>query len=105
MQRILINFNFLFFRKKKLCEVEQIEENSSVDGNNKIKHHSYTTYTNELQLDSGERLQYRSVADPGCLSRIPGSYFYPSRIPDLESRIPYPTTTARKEEGKKLVLP
>jgi hypothetical protein len=30
----------------------------------------------------------RSVADPGCLSRIPDPDFYPSRIPDLGSRIP-----------------
>jgi hypothetical protein len=28
-----------------------------------------------------------SVADPGCLSRIPDLDFYPSRIPDLGSRI------------------
>ncbi len=29
-----------------------------------------------------------SVADPGCLSRIPDPDFYPSRIPDLGYRIP-----------------
>jgi hypothetical protein len=29
-----------------------------------------------------------SVADPGCLSRIPDPDFYPSRIPDPGSRIP-----------------
>jgi hypothetical protein len=28
-----------------------------------------------------------SVADPGCLSRIPDPDFYPSRIPDLGYRI------------------
>jgi hypothetical protein len=28
-----------------------------------------------------------SVADPGCLSRIPDPDFYPPRIPDLGSRI------------------
>jgi hypothetical protein len=28
-----------------------------------------------------------SVADSGCLSRIPDPDFYPSRIPDLGSRI------------------
>ncbi len=28
-----------------------------------------------------------SVADPGCLSRIPDPDFYPSQIPDLGSRI------------------
>jgi hypothetical protein len=30
----------------------------------------------------------RSVADPGCLTRIPDPDFYPSRVPDLRSRIP-----------------
>ncbi len=30
---------------------------------------------------------FSSVADPGCLSRIPDPDFYPSRIPDLGSRI------------------
>ncbi len=73
---------------------------------------------------------FTSVAEPGCLSRIPdpdfiyppyhfhflppvlrsrdvyppdpGSWFYPSRIPDLGSRIPDPTTET-KEEGKKFV--
>jgi hypothetical protein len=34
-----------------------------------------------------------SVADPGCLSRIPDPDFYPSRIPD-------PKTTT-KEVGEK----
>jgi hypothetical protein len=41
-----------------------------------------------------------SVADPGCLSLIPDPDFYPSRIPDLGSRIPDPKT-ARKERGEK----
>jgi hypothetical protein len=35
-----------------------------------------------------------SVADPGCLSRIPDPDFYPSRIPD-------PKTTT-KERGEKI---
>jgi hypothetical protein len=34
-----------------------------------------------------------SVADPGCLSRIPDPDFYPSRIPDPK--------TATKERGDK----
>jgi hypothetical protein len=40
-----------------------------------------------------------SVADPGCLSRIPDPDFYPSRIPDPK--------TATKERGEKkfLVIP
>jgi hypothetical protein len=38
-----------------------------------------------------------SVADPGCLSRIPDPDFYPTRIPDPK--------TATKERGeKKLVV-
>jgi hypothetical protein len=44
-----------------------------------------------------------SVADPGCLSRIPDLDFYPSRIPDLGSRIPDPKT-GRKERGEKNFL-
>jgi hypothetical protein len=58
------------------------------------------------------------VADPGCLSRIPDPDFYPSRIPDLGSRISDPGSripdlgsripdpkTATKERGeKKLVV-
>jgi hypothetical protein len=40
---------------------------------------------------------FSSVADPGCLSRIPDPDFYPSRIPDPK--------TATKERGeKKLVV-
>jgi hypothetical protein len=38
-----------------------------------------------------------SVADPGCLSRIPDPDFYPSRIPDLGSK----NTVATKERGEK----
>jgi hypothetical protein len=34
-----------------------------------------------------------SVADPGCLSRIPDPDFYPSRIPDPK--------TATKDRGEK----
>jgi hypothetical protein len=44
-----------------------------------------------------------SVADPGCLSRIPDPDFYPFRIPDLGSRIPDPKT-ATKEKGEKNLL-
>jgi hypothetical protein len=44
-----------------------------------------------------------SVADPGCLSRIPDPDFYPSRIPDLGSRIPDPKT-AMKDRGEKKLL-
>jgi hypothetical protein len=39
---------------------------------------------------------FPSVADPGYLSRIPGPDFYPSRIPDLKSRI-------QKQQQKKRV--
>jgi hypothetical protein len=43
-----------------------------------------------------------SVADPGCLSRIPDPDFYPSRIQDPGSRIPDPKT-AKKERGEKKI--
>jgi hypothetical protein len=45
---------------------------------------------------------YHSVADPGCLSRIPDPDFYPSRIPDLGSRIPDPKTATKERGDKKL---
>jgi hypothetical protein len=50
----------------------------------------------EDDLDRGFKV-HPSVADPGCLSRIPNPDFYPSRIPDPK--------TATKERGeKKLVV-
>ncbi len=48
---------------------------------------------------TGKEIEF-SVADPGCLSRIPDPDFYPSRIPDLGFRIPDPKT-AKKERGEK----
>jgi hypothetical protein len=45
-----------------------------------------------------------SVADPGCLSRIPDPDFYPSRIPDLRSRIPDPKTATKERGEKKFVV-
>ncbi len=47
-----------------------------------------------------------SVADPGCLSRIPDPDFYPSRIriPDPGSRIPDPKTATKERGEKKLVV-
>jgi hypothetical protein len=42
-----------------------------------------------------------SVADPGCLSLIPDPDFYPSRIPDLGSRI---QKQQQKREAKKFFL-
>jgi hypothetical protein len=45
-----------------------------------------------------------SVADPGCLSRIPDPDFYPSRIPDLGSLIPDPKTATKERGEKKLVV-
>jgi hypothetical protein len=47
------------------------------------------------------RILFTSVADPGCLSRIPDPDFYPSRIPDPGSGIPDPKT-GRKESGEKI---
>ncbi len=34
----------------------------------------------------GEEKEWGSVADPGCLSRIPDPDFYPSRISDPGSK-------------------
>jgi hypothetical protein len=46
-----------------------------------------------------------SVADPGCLSRIPDPDFYPSRIPDLGSRIPDPgSKNSNKKTGVKKIF-
>jgi hypothetical protein len=45
-----------------------------------------------------------SVADPGCLSRIPDPDFYPSRIPDPRTRIQDPKTAMNDRGGKKLVV-
>ncbi len=47
-----------------------------------------------------------SVADPGCLSRIPDPDFYPSRIPDPDfypSRIPDPGSRIQKQQQKREV--
>jgi hypothetical protein len=46
----------------------------------------------EFELSKISRGSY-SLADPGCLSRIPDPNFYPSRIPDQK--------TATKERGEK----
>jgi hypothetical protein len=50
------------------------------------------------------RISVNSVADPGCLSRIPDPDFYPSRIPDPESRIPDPKTAMKDRGEKKFVV-
>jgi hypothetical protein len=44
-------------------------------------------------------LSKSSVADPGCLSRIPDPDFYPSRIPDPK------TATEERGEKKLVVIP
>jgi hypothetical protein len=41
------------------------------------------------------------VADAGCLSRIPDPDFYPSPIPDLESRISDPRSQIQKRQQKR----
>jgi hypothetical protein len=45
-----------------------------------------------------------SVADTGCLSRIPDPDFYPSQISDLGSRIPDPKTATKERGEKKFVV-
>ncbi len=48
---------------------------------------------------------FLSVADPGCLSRIPDPDFYPSRIPDLGSRISDPgSKNSNNWEGCKKIF-
>jgi hypothetical protein len=44
------------------------------------------------------------VADPRCLCRIPDPDFYPTRIPDLGSRIPDPKTVTKERGEKKIVI-
>ncbi len=68
----------------------------------------YLPYEAVLHSLSGDviALYGTSVADPGCLSRIPDPDFYPSRIPDLGSRIPDPkTATKERSEKKFFVIP
>jgi hypothetical protein len=60
----------------------------------KSKSFFYGVGTRKYLLDS-------SIADPGCLSRIPDPDFYPSRIPDLGSRIPDPKTVPKEKDEKK----
>jgi hypothetical protein len=44
--------------------------------------------TSDKKIEDQEKIKAKnSVADPGCLSRIPDPDFYPSQIPDLGSRI------------------
>jgi hypothetical protein len=57
------------------------------------------------------RINRTSVADPGCLFRIPDPDFYPSRIPDpgsripdLRSQIPDPITATKERSEKKFVV-
>jgi hypothetical protein len=47
-------------------------------------------------LFSGVEIVFDSVADPGCLFRIPDPDFYPSRIPD--------PTRSKKDVGGKICL-
>jgi hypothetical protein len=55
-------------------------------------------------LPGPERLERGSVADPGCLSRIPDRGFCPSWIQDLGSQISEPgsNNSNKREEWKKI---
>jgi hypothetical protein len=63
-----------------------------------------------IRINVTSRILIRSsVADPGCLSRIPDPDFYPSRIPDLGSQIPDlgsqipdPKTATKERDEKKI---
>ncbi len=61
----------------------------------------FTVYINDLDLEVLKRMLsvWISVADPGCLSRIPDPDFYPSRIPDPK------TATKERVEKKFDVIP
>ncbi len=50
----------------------------------------------QFTCEEVEETVFSSVADPGCLSRIPDSDFYPSWIPDPK--------TATKESSEKIFL-
>jgi hypothetical protein len=58
------------------------------------------TFIEKNNQDSGPRA---SVADPGCLSRIPDPDFYQSQIPNPGSRIPDPKTGTKERGEKKFV--
>ncbi len=64
---------------------------------------SCTSYTRTNYLTK-QQLILTSVADPGCLSRIPDPDFYPSRIPDTGSRIPDPKTATKERGDQKFVV-
>jgi hypothetical protein len=49
--------------------------------------------SNHQGFELGSETPGTSVADPGCLSRIPDPDFYPSRIPDPGSK------NSKKREG------
>ncbi len=61
----------------------------------------YSTVWSRINICHIGSILVSSVADPGCLSRLPDPDFYPSRIPDRGSRIPDPKT-ATKKRGKKI---
>jgi hypothetical protein len=56
----------------------------------------------EHKIPQKNNTENTSVADLGCLSRIPDPDFYPSRIPDPGSRIPDPKTATKERGGKKI---
>jgi hypothetical protein len=61
-----------------------------------VETHVYITFITVDPDLSRPLLLNTSVADPGCLSRIPDPDFYPSRIPDPK--------TAAKERGEKKLI-
>jgi hypothetical protein len=64
--------------------------------------HSIARWNISMCLDIFNTIS-TSVADPGCLSRIPDPDFYPSRIPDLGSRIQ--KQQQKRGEKKFVVIP
>jgi hypothetical protein len=68
-----------FSSRRKLSQSKIIGNEKEV--NKLVKHRKGTTNQRPKVM------VLTSVAYPGCLSRIPDPDFYPSRIPDLGSRI------------------
>jgi hypothetical protein len=88
-----------FLTEPELFKLSRIRSYCTVpDDENALKVLQQSHYVN-LKFSS-------SVADPGCLSRIPDPDFYPSRIPDPGSRIPDPKTATKERDEKKFdVIP
>jgi hypothetical protein len=99
-------------KKEQNSELDEEEENfeEAVRAVNTVITHTRYRSKHSLrkrcaQSTPSSRTPGSTVADPGCLSLIPDSDFYPSRIPDLGSRIPNPKTATKERDEKISCLP